>query len=376
MTDKKKVVMVGSVPPPYHGSNVYFYNLINSRINEEFEITHLDISDHRNLDNLSRLDFTNVYLALKSILKLFLTVIKERPAIVYIPVSSNFLPYLRDGIFILTASYFSKSRIIIHLHEGDYFKKEFYTRSNFAVRYFIRKSLSKVTTAIVYSESLKNNFKGFVKNIVAFPNGLDPVEITVLESNGVSNEKIKVGFYSNLFESKGVLDTLNAAALVSKVNPNIEFAFTGEWTKPETETKVKAEKIIKENNLEKTVTFIGTVSGDKKKKFLNETDIIAFPTWYPYEGCPMVIIEAMAYGRPVISTRDVGAIPEMISDGETGFLVDKKKPEQIADAIIKLANDPALIGKMGRSAREKFEKQFTMNKNVDNIINTFTKALN
>jgi len=377
MTNKKKVILIGSIPPPCHGSNVYFYNLLNSKIKVQFEITHLDISDHRNLDNLSKPDLTNVYLALRNLLKFFLIIKKVKPEIVYIPVASNFLPYLRDGSFILIASYFSRAKIIVHLHEGDYFKKVFYARSNFTVKYFIRLSLSKVSTAIVYSESLKNNFTGFVKNIVAFPNGLESDEP---EKNNKSDKdakvKIKVSFYSNLYESKGVLDVLNAAVIVKKDYPCIEFIFTGEWPKQEEEAKIAAGKIILENKLESCVRFSGIISGNEKRKFLSETDIMVFPSWYPYEGCPLVIIEAMAFGCPVISTKGVGAISEMVIDGETGILVDKKNPKQIAEAVIRLANDSVLREKMGNAGRVKFERDFTLNKNIGNIINTFTKALN
>ncbi|MEO6695346.1 MAG: glycosyltransferase family 4 protein [Ignavibacteria bacterium] len=376
MDRKRKVVMVGSIPPPYHGSNVYFYNLINSRISEEFKISHLDISDHRSLDNLSKLDLTNVRLALKNLFDLFQLVRKLNPEIVYIPVSSNFLPYLRDGGFILIASYFSKAKIIIHLHEGDFFRKIFYSKSNFAVRYYIRHTLSKVKTAIVYSETLKDNFIGFIRNIVAFPNGLKSEKIIEKKSCRDNDANINITFYSNLFESKGVLDVLNAAAIVIKDFKKVTFKFTGEWNAREEPTRIKAAEIIIDNKMHDFIKFTGIISGTEKEKLLQNTDVMVFPTWYPYEGCPMVIIEAMSYGCPVISTKNVGAIPEMVIDGITGSLVDKKNPKQIAEALIRLIKDKNLREKMGDAGRKRFEEHFTLNKNIDNIINTFTKALN
>ncbi|MEZ4823125.1 MAG: hypothetical protein R2942_12185 [Ignavibacteria bacterium] len=88
---KKKILLIGSLPPPVHGSNVYFNNLINSEIKNEFDIAHLDISDHRDLKNLSKLDFTNVTLALKSIIDLRKKLKDFRPDLVYILLQSNFL---------------------------------------------------------------------------------------------------------------------------------------------------------------------------------------------------------------------------------------------------------------------------------------------
>ena len=109
MQQKYKVLLIGSFPPPYHGSNICFYNLLSSKIKEEFEVYHLDTSDHRNLDNLNKLDFINVYIALKNIFELIWMLLKVKPSLVYIPPAANFLPYLRDGLFILCAAYFSKA---------------------------------------------------------------------------------------------------------------------------------------------------------------------------------------------------------------------------------------------------------------------------
>ncbi len=173
MPAKKKTLLIGSLPPPYHGSNVYFEGLLDSKLTDIFEIFHVDISDHRGLENLTRLDTTNVKLALKGILGLWNSLRQFKPDLVYIPAASNFLPFLRDGLFILTTSYFSNAKIVIHLHEGSYFREHFYGKSNFLVKKFVEHSLSKVDTAIVYTRKLEATFNGLVKRVVSFLNGKD-----------------------------------------------------------------------------------------------------------------------------------------------------------------------------------------------------------
>lgn len=368
----KKIVIIGSIPPPYHGSNVYMKNLLESKISSVFQISHLDISDHRSLDNLSRLDFTNVYIALKNLIKLIILLRKTEPDTVYIPVSSNFLPYLRDGLFILISGLFSKAGIVIHLHEGDYFRKYFYRNSSQLNKKFIEYSLSKVDTAIVYSERLKYNFEGLVKNIVAFPNGMNPETDSAAGDRENHSGIITVSFYSNFFESKGILDVLESIPLILKKYSSVKFQFAGTWT--EKDTKEKAFEIIRKNNTEKFINFNGVITGDRKINFLKDTDIMLFPTWYPYEGCPMVIIEAMSYSLPVISTKDTGAIPEMIIDGETGFLIEKKNPVEISESVLNLAMNKDLRMKMGKAGRKRFEELFTLDRNIENIINTLNKV--
>ncbi|MBL8006861.1 MAG: glycosyltransferase family 4 protein [Ignavibacteria bacterium] len=370
----EKVILTGSVPPPYHGSSIYFENLLNSEIRYVFEIHHLDISDHRNLDNLSRLDFTNIYIALKSIVNLVLLLRKVKPGLVYIPVASNYLPFLRDGLFILATSYFSKAKIIVHLHEGSYFREVFYNNSFGLYKRFINYVLGKVSTAIVFTEGLKSNFKGLVKNTVAFPNGIKQ-EYTAGFKPADENRNIRVNYLGNLFESKGILDILSAAEIVTRKYKNVEFNFAGAWSEKEESTKNKALKFIEEKNLRRYVNFKGVVTGEGKRKFLSDTDILVFPTWYPYEGCPLVIIEAMSCSVPVISTNDAGAIPEMIINGKTGILTDKKNPAQLAEAIISLISNKNLREKIGNSGREYYLNNFTMEINIKNIINTFYKAL-
>lgn len=377
MPSKKKIILTGSIPPPYHGSSIYFSNLLNSKIKEEYNVSHLDISDHRDLDNLSRLDITNVTLALKNITSLYRMLKKSEFDLVYIPVASNFLPYLRDGLFILTAAYFSKAKIVIHLHEGDYFRKGFYDKAFFPVKYFIRKSLSKVDTAIVLGENLKPVFEGLVKNIEVCQNGIRKESNNGKDQkNNSGNKNIEINYLGNLFESKGVLDVLNAAELVLRKYNNVKFRFAGAWSMKEGNTKKKAEQIIKEKALGDHIEFTGVITGNAKDDFLNSTDIFVFPSWYKHEGFPLVIIESMAASCPVISTKDTGAIPDIVTNGETGLLIDKKRPDLIAEAIINLIENPEKRIIMGKEGKERYEKLFTLDTCIERMIGVFNKVLN
>ncbi len=371
---KYKIIIVGSIPPPHHGPNIYLQNFLNSKIKKEFEVFHLDTSDHRNLDNLSKLDFTNVYLALKNILELVWMLIKIKPELVYIPPAVSFLPYFRDGLFILSASFFSHAKIIAHMHSGNYFRVEFYEKSNSFVRFFIQWTLSKVYTAIVLGKSLKSTFQGFVRNVEVVPNGsnFDPFNNRKYVIKPEKKEII-VSYLGNLFEKKGVLDLLHAAKTVLDKHKNVKFRFAGPWTQQESWTKSRVFSFIYENNLLSKVEFIGTVLNEDKEKFLVDTDIFVLPSWY--EGFPLVILEAMAAVCPVISTKGVGAIPEVVIDGVSGILVEKQNPKQIADAIIRLINNPRLREEMGRAGRERVEKYYTIDQNINMMIKVFKNTL-
>ena len=370
---KKKVLMIGSVPPPFHGSNVYFAELLDSSIKEKYDICHVDISDHRGLENLSRLDTTNVELALKGIFTLKKKLSEFKPDLVYIPVASNFLPFLRDGLFILTSSYFSNAKIVIHLHEGSYFRDEFYAHSNLLIRKFIEFTISKVDTAIVYTKELESTFNRFARRTVSFLNGKNVIVPDNVDTIGRKN--LKISYIGNLFESKGILTFLETAAIISQRNANITFSVAGDWGADKDVVKNKVDRIISKNGLEEKLTFLGTVSGEKLTEFYCSTDLLIFPTKYPYEGCPLVVIDAMGFGLPIISSKGIGAIPDMIENGADGILIDPNDPDEIATSALQLIENSDERIRLGLEARRKYEKFFTMKVNVSNVIRTFEETM-
>lgn len=367
---KHSLLFIGALPPPYHGVTIFNEELLNSKILEVYRLYHLDISDKRNLDNLGRIDWENTYLALRNLWNLIRLCLSKKPDLVYLPMAQN-IAYLRDGMFIVIAGFFSKAKIIIHLH-GSYFKEYYHNTSRF-MRKFIDFTMNKVDTAIVVGNRLKYIFDEWVEDIQVVPNGT-PFNPMLGDKFQRNRNTLSISYLSNLSKSKGVLDTIKAAKIVIDRYPNVQFKFAGPWQGQEPETKKFAFRFIRENHLENKIEFMGRILGDKKEKFLIDTDIFVFPSCW-YEGHPIVIIEAMAAGCPVISTRNVGAIPETVIDGKTGILVEKKNPKAVAQAIMKLIESPNLRVKMGMAARKRYEQYYTHEKNIQNMLRVFDHTL-
>ena len=366
---RTKILIIGALPPPYHGVTVFNEGLLNSKISDVYKLYYLDISDRRDLANLGRLDLQNIYLALKNLWNLMKLCIKKKPELVYLPIAQN-IAYLRDGMFIVIGKFFSKAKIIIHLH-GGYFK-EYYNHTNWFMRRFIDFTMKQVDAAIVVGNRLGYIFDGWVKNIHVVPNGIS-FNPRLGDKFKKNRNTLIVSYLGNLLESKGVLDTIKAAKIVVDKFPNMQFKFAGSWWVQKPETKKSAFRFIRKNHLENKIEFVGRVLGDEKEEFLVDTDIFVFPSWR--EGHPIVIIEAMAAGCPVIPTKNVGAIPETVTDGKTGILVEKKNPKAIAEAIIKLIEDPELRVKMGMAGRKRYEQYYTQEKNIENMIKVFEHTL-
>lgn len=118
--------------------------------------------------------------------------------------------------------------------------------------------------------------------------------------------------------------------------------------------------------------FHGRKIGDEKETFWCNADIFVFPTFYPNECFPLVLLEAMQHGLPCISTNE-GGISGIIEDGRTGLLVERLNPKMLAKKIEALLEDKTLCDHMGKAGREKFQKEFrqeVFEERVKNVLKT------
>lgn len=350
---------------------IFTESLLCSKLRERFKIYHLDTSDHRDLSNLGLIDFWNVFYAIKNIFELIILCIRKNPAIVYVPIAQNTVSFLRDGLFVLTAQLFSQARTVLHYHGGESFF-QFRRSTNFLMKSFIRLVLRRAEVVIVLGDRLRDIFDGEVKRVIAVHNGTTFLPRSISEKHGGYRGLI-VSFLSNLSASKGILDFLNAALSVTRSHPSTKFRIAGEWWQQEPETEREAKRIIKANSLQECIKFTGPLYGQTKELFLLETDIFVFPTWNDSFG--LVILEAMAAACPVISTKNVGVIGEVVVDGVTGILVEKQNPIQLAHAINTLIENPDLRRRMGEAGRKRFEEHFTFDKCAERIMQVFQQAL-
>ena len=96
-------------------------------------------------------------------------------------------------------------------------------------------------------------------------------------------------------------------------------------------------------------------------RLLPAINLLAIPSLF--EGMPNVALEAMAAGLPIIAT-SVGGTPEVVVDGKTGYLVPPRNPDALADAILKLLDNPDLCLRMGRAGRERVKKHFSIERTI------------
>jgi colanic acid/amylovoran biosynthesis glycosyltransferase len=213
--------------------------------------------------------------------------------------------------------------------------------------------------------------------------GCAPEKITVLPSTIDSNKfqfhplaldsdatkPIQITTVSRLIEKKGLEYAIQAIAQLVTTHPNIHYSLVGFGP-----LKEDLEKLIKTLGIENNVTLEGRFNETQIIELLKKTHIFVLPSVTAenndQEGIPNALKEAMACGKPVISTYHAG-IPELVEDGVSGFLVPEKDAPALAQKIEYLLQNPNLWHDMGVAGRKKIKTAYEkkqINKKLVNIL--------
>lgn len=246
--------------------------------------------------------------------------------------------FWRKRIFIYIAKWFDK-KVVYHMHGGGF--GDFSRKHPQAVR----RLLEKCDVVIALSDYWKSFFESelhfknvvVVKNVIAEP-VINPNKTTCFS----------LLFLGLLGQNKGIydlLDCLNEHKSVFSGKLKLFVGGNGEIS--------KVTQIISKYGLSDIVSFEGWVSGDKKIELLNKVDAYILPSYH--EGLPISILEAMSYSLPIIST-NVGGIPEILKNGENGFIMSPGDKDAMYRAILELMNNEKLRMDMGKASYSKVQE--------------------
>jgi glycosyltransferase involved in cell wall biosynthesis len=335
--------------------------LLASSLNDHYRLLHLDTTDRRSMANSEHFDLVNVYLALVHVIRYLAMLARHRPNIVYVPIAQTALGFLRDSLFLIPARWFG-ARLVVHLHGGSF--DAFYAGSNVFLRMLVRGSLCRVDLAVVLNEKFRTIFGDIIS----------PERVVVVE-NGVPDDfcgasllprarpgKYQVLFLGTLVKSKGFLDVLHAAPVVLEQIREVEFVFAGDGSGFREFEEARA--WVRDRKLLRQVRFVGPKWGEEKRRLLLESDVLVFASWAA-EGQPLVILEAMAAGVPILTTRHA-AIEQALSEDGAVYIAGHD-PGQIGAQLIELLQDPERRLSLGRESRRRFLSRYTVEQFADNL---------
>lgn len=345
---KPRILFLMHMPPPVHGAAVVGGIVHDSEvIRERFECRYVNYSISRSMDEIDRFSWKKIPVVARLLGRVFREVVRFRPDIVYVTPSFRPLSFRKDRLVVS----FLKRRgcqVVLHLHNKGVATLAEKPGYDHQLRQFFER-----TTVILLSERLYPDITRYVDraDVRLCPNGIDPV----LETAPVRNEKAvpTLLFMSNVIGDKGAGDLLDACRLLADRGVAFQCRFAGAIS-PRFPTE-SLETMARERGLEGKVRFSGALYGEEKKEAYRQADVFVHPT---REDCfPLVILEAMSAGLPVVASEE-GGIPDEVEDGVTGFLFRKGDVAGLAHCLERLLIDASTRRRMGAAGRERFDRLF------------------
>jgi glycosyltransferase involved in cell wall biosynthesis len=164
---------------------------------------------------------------------------------------------------------------------------------------------------------------------------------------------------------KGYRHLVDGAARLERTKPDVHWILVGDG-----ELRGELEAQAQRLGLVSHVHFTGW--RDDVAEMLALADVFVLPS--ESEGFGRVLVEAMAMGRPVVAT-NVGGIPDIVLDGETGLLVEPANAAALADAVRALVDEPARAARLGAAGRVRAESTFSLGAHVDAVERVYEEVL-
>ena len=263
--------------------------------------------------------------------------------------------YFRKSVFIRTARFFGK-KIVIHQHGGD-FAHFYHEELSERGRAGVRRVLGMADAFLVLAPAWKEFFGGLVgeERITVLPNAI-PVFPAVQKSYG----QHKLLFLGRLCREKGICELLSCIPALREKYPDLKLYLGGIWEDASLQREA--------DRYPEQVVQTGWISGEEKRKYLEECDIFVLPTYF--EGQPVAVLEAMAASCAVVAS-DTGGIPMMITDGENGILTEPKNQRALLDALDGVLSDAGLCRRLGEKARKRAEQDYSLEENMNRLLRIY-----
>jgi len=348
---KVKCLFILHLPPPVHGSSVVGQQIRDSRIiHRDWNAHFINLNTSPSADAIGKVGIQKLWTYLCILARTFVALIFYRPVLAYIAMTVKGGGFFKD-LGVITLVKLFRVPIVYHLHNKGVATCQDRWPYRWLYPWVFRKS-----RVILLSKYLYPDISRFVAETAVdyCPNGIAD-QAGDFERSFAADKIPTILFLSNLIESKGVFVLLEACAMLKKRG----IAFRADFIGGEADvTRDGFYNRFKELEIGHEVAYLGKQYGKDKEAAFARADIFCLPTHYHNECLPLVLLEAMQWQLPVISTPE-GGIPDVVLDGETGFLVPQRNTKALAEKLEMLIKDPSLRQRMGTAGRKHYEEHFT-----------------
>ena len=253
-------------------------------------------------------------------------------------------------------------KVILHHHGAEF--DLFYNGLSDKRKKYVNKILRMADLNIVLSQRLVQMIKG--KSPEAKVEVLYNA-VNVHPTNPYNQQSHNVLFLGRLGKRKGTYDLLEAIKNLDGILPvDVNFYLCGDGEVEEVKQKVK------EMGIAHRIAHIGWTDGQQKESFMAQSMMNVLPSYN--EGLPMTILETMAHGIPNIST-SIASIPEVLHDGENGFLITPGDVDTLGKRILQLIDDNQLRIRFSRASYELVKNSFSLAANIGKLREIYGRIL-
>lgn len=364
---KPKLLAVVHLPPPFHGASAVGEQFISSKlIRDSFDMRIVDLTTSRTMMAKGWRSLGRKVLRSATIqLQLFREILLHRPDLVYVTANSSGPAFWKDFMVLLVLKALNIKHCL-HFHNKGFHSLDATWWGRLALRAYFAKA-----NAIFLSERLLEDLPHTRKHIrySICPNGVAPPDPPV--GDRPTNAVPRILFVSNLIREKGVFELVDACALLKDEGLAFHCDLVG---KPGDISESQLRERIEHHGLNEQVIYHGPVYGPAKGNLFRQADLFAFPTYYRKECFPLVLLEALSYGLPIVSTRE-GGIADIVEDGVNGFLCEQRNAHALAERIRTLLSDPSLRGQMGNVNKKQYKQLYGIVNFERNMTNCLTNCI-
>jgi len=368
--DRPGVLISGALPPPMGGVGFYYQTLLNSSLAQHINFHFVETSSHdRQLSSTGKATFFNFIEAIKDCWRFTKAVFINKPQVAHISTAVG-LSFVKHSFCILIARLFG-CKVLLHPHCS--LSVLYYEQPNWWKIYF-RQIILLTNGVIVLSKEWLDLLKIIPERKVYYlPNALNTKTYESIAEGHLSeaqNQKsCNILYLGYLGKSKGSFELLTAALDVRSQGLDMDFDLVGGALVADELEQLHS--MVNTSKLGKFIRIHPLTLGEEKLSFLRNADIFIYPSHF--EGMPMAVLEAMACALPIIATK-VGGLVDLIQDGINGILVEPSKPDQLINALVKLATAPQLRATIGKSAYQTVREKYDVEQHVRQLVNIYRQV--
>ena len=363
---KSRILFIVQLPPPVHGASLMNEFAVGSKlINEAYQCEVLPLQFASSISDIGSFSFRKIWLTFVFCGRLIAKLITFRPQLTYFTFAPVGGAFFRDAFFTMIIKLFGK-KLVLHLHGKGISK----AAAGSVLKKFLYRISFKNTRIIVLAPVLENDIRSVFNGKVFFlSNGIPSLEANRGEK---SNQVPVILYLSNLIRSKGIYLFLECLQTLQRNQVDFKAIIIG----AEGDVSISEVKdFIMNNGLGKKTEVMGPLYGEEKQRVMLRSDMLVFPSFYENEAFPLTILEAMRAGMTVIASNN-GAIPEIVDNGVTGYVVPIREVDEMTRKIKFLCENETTLKKMGIAAREKFGQCYTIEKFEQGLFEIFKDILN